>query len=288
MATVVSLESPDTDDARALIEELEGELEPLYPSESRHGYSVDKLLAGGVAFFVLRQDGVPAACGGVELVGREYAEVKRMYVRPRFRGLGLARRILDRLSEHARENGHRLLRLETGLHQKAAIALYESAGFGPIPPFGDYRDDPLSRFFEKRLSEIPYELRPIGRVESPLLDRKSAPKQGDEGAPEAVLVFDREFAEGMRDLAAGEDVLLLTWLDRARRDVQTVHPRGDPKNRERGVFSTRSPDRPNPIGLHRVRIVAVEGLRLRVRDLEAIDGTPILDVKPVLGPIEER
>ena len=134
------------------------------------------------------------------------------------------------------------------------------------------------------MSPIDLELRPVARVESPLTDRKTAPKQGDEGAPEAVLVFDPAFAEGMRDLEAGDDVFVLTWLDRARRDVQRVHPRGDPKNRERGVFSTRSPDRPNPIGLHRVRIVAVEGLRVRVRDLEALDGTPVLDVKPVLGP----
>jgi len=138
------------------------------------------------------------------------------------------------------------------------------------------------------MSPIDFELRPVARVESPLTDRKTAPKQGDEGAPEAVLVFDPAFAEAMRDLEAGDEVFVLTWLDRANREVQLVHPRSDPKNREHGVFSTRSPDRPNPIGLHRVRIVAVEGLRVRVRDLEALDGTPVVDVKPVIGPVHER
>ena len=128
-----------------------------------------------------------------------------------------------------------------------------------------------------------FELRPIGVVESPLADRDAAPKQGDEGAPEAVVVFDAALEEAYRDLAVGEEVLLLTWLDRARRDVLRVHPRSDPDRAQQGVFSTRSPDRPNPIGLHRVTIVAVDGNRMRVRDLEAIDGTPIVDVKPVLG-----
>jgi tRNA-Thr(GGU) m(6)t(6)A37 methyltransferase TsaA len=130
------------------------------------------------------------------------------------------------------------------------------------------------------------ELHPIGRVESPLVDRAAAPKQGDEGSPEAWLVFDPAVRDGLRDLELGTDVLVLTWLDRARRDVLTTRPRDDPRNPEVGVFSTRSPDRPNPIGLHRVRITAVEGLRVRVADLEALDGTPVLDVKPVLGPTE--
>jgi len=133
------------------------------------------------------------------------------------------------------------------------------------------------------VSEETYVLWPIGWVESPLVDRESAPKQGDEGAPEAWLVFERGVREGLRDLRAGTEVLVLTWLDRARRDVLVVHPRGDPARPETGVFNTRSPDRPNPIGLHRVGVVAVDGTRVRVRDLEALDGTPILDVKPVLG-----
>jgi len=123
----------------------------------------------------------------------------------------------------------------------------------------------------------------IGRVESPLTDPKLAPKQGNEGAPEAWLVFDESVRDALRDLQAGEEVLVLTWLDRADRSVLRVHPRDDRSNPLRGVFSTRSADRPNPIGLHRVRIVAIDGLRFRVRNLEALDGTPIVDVKPVLG-----
>ncbi|MEH1059109.1 tRNA (N6-threonylcarbamoyladenosine(37)-N6)-methyltransferase TrmO [Micromonospora sp. CPCC 206171] len=132
-----------------------------------------------------------------------------------------------------------------------------------------------------------YELRPVGRVESPLTEADLAPKQGDEGAPEAWLVFSPAVGAGLRDLRPGAEVLVLTWLDRARRDVLTVHPRGDRSRPETGVFNTRSPHRPNPIGLHRVRVLAVDGLRVRVADLEALDGTPVLDVKPVLvGPGE--
>jgi tRNA-Thr(GGU) m(6)t(6)A37 methyltransferase TsaA len=133
-----------------------------------------------------------------------------------------------------------------------------------------------------------FELHPIGRVESPLVDPTVAPKQGDEGAPDAWLVFEPGVLDGLRDLRAGTDVLVLTWLDRARRDMLTVHPRDDLSRSETGVFSTRSADRPNPIGLHRVRIVAIDGLKLRVRNLEAVDGTPIVDVKPVLDRDTER
>jgi tRNA-Thr(GGU) m(6)t(6)A37 methyltransferase TsaA len=132
------------------------------------------------------------------------------------------------------------------------------------------------------------ELRPIGRVESPLHEREQAPKQGDEGAPEAVLVLEERVAEGLRGLRVGEEVLVLTWLDRADRAVLTVHPRDDLTRPEQGVFGTRSADRPNPIGLHRVAILAIDGVRLRVRDLEAIDGTPVLDLKPVLDRDTER
>ena len=128
-----------------------------------------------------------------------------------------------------------------------------------------------------------FQLRAIGRVESSLTDRATAPRQGDEGGPEALLVFDASVAEGLSTLRPGADVLLLTWLDRADRDVLAVHPRGDLTRPVEGVFSTRSPDRPNPIGLHRVTVLAVDGLRVRVSDLEALDGTPVLDVKPVLG-----
>jgi tRNA-Thr(GGU) m(6)t(6)A37 methyltransferase TsaA len=132
------------------------------------------------------------------------------------------------------------------------------------------------------------ELVAIGTVESPLADRASAPKQGDEGAPEAWLVFDARVAEGLDGIAAGDELLVLTWLDRASRDVLRVHPRGNPANREQGVFTTRSPDRPNPIGLHRVHVVSIDGTRVRVRDLEALHGTPIVDVKPVLRSVDER
>jgi tRNA-Thr(GGU) m(6)t(6)A37 methyltransferase TsaA len=130
---------------------------------------------------------------------------------------------------------------------------------------------------------VNYEVRPIGAVESPLVDPRTAPKQGFEGAPEVWLEFNPEVAEGIRDLAIGAEVLVLTWLHQARRDVLAVHPRDDPRNPETGVFSTRSQDRPNPIGLHRVQIAAIDGLRVLVRNLEAVDGTPIVDVKPVLA-----
>ena len=127
------------------------------------------------------------------------------------------------------------------------------------------------------------ELKPIGSVESPLADLGAAPRQPDEGAPDAWLVFRPEVLEGLRSLKPGTEVMLLTWLHRASRDVLSVHPRGDPDRPEEGVFSTRSPHRPNPIGLHRVEIVAIDGLRVRVRSLEALNGTPILDVKPILS-----
>jgi tRNA-Thr(GGU) m(6)t(6)A37 methyltransferase TsaA len=133
-----------------------------------------------------------------------------------------------------------------------------------------------------------FHVRAVGRVESPLTDPATAPKQGDEGAPESTIVFAPEVAEATKDLTAGTDVIVLTWLDRADRDVLAVHPRGDESRPLTGVFSTRSPHRPNPIGLHRVTITAVDGLRVRVRDLEALDGTPVLDVKPVLGDRADR
>ncbi|MEU9123335.1 tRNA (N6-threonylcarbamoyladenosine(37)-N6)-methyltransferase TrmO [Streptomyces sp. NPDC048506] len=127
-----------------------------------------------------------------------------------------------------------------------------------------------------------YTLRPIGRVESTLTDRAAAPRQPDEGAPDAWLVFDDRFAPALEGLIPGIDVLLLTWLDRADRDTLTVHPRGDATRRHAGVFATRAPDRPNPIGLHAVHILAIADTRVHVRNLEALDATPILDVKPLL------
>lgn len=132
-------------------------------------------------------------------------------------------------------------------------------------------------------------LTPIGSVSSPLVERGQAPKQGNEGSPAAWLVFAPEFVEGLKDLQAGEEILVLTWLDRGDRRTLQVHPRDDASAPLRGVFSTRSQDRPNPIGIHRVRIVEREGdLRFKVLDLEALDGTPIIDVKPVLDRVRER
>lgn len=133
-----------------------------------------------------------------------------------------------------------------------------------------------------------FEFTPIGSVESPLTDVASAPKQGDEGAPDAWVVFDAAVMPALEGLEVGNEIILLTWLDRAHRDVLRVHPRGDVTRPPQGVFSTRSPDRPNPIGLHQVEILSIDGTRLHVRNLEAVHGTPILDVKPVLGEIDER
>ena len=132
------------------------------------------------------------------------------------------------------------------------------------------------------------ELRPVGVVSSPLSDPARAPKQGTEGAPEAWLVLDAGMAPALADVRPGDELLVLTWLHRARRDLLSVHPRDDPSVPLHGVFSTRSADRPNPIGLHRVTVTAVEGTRLLVGPLEAVDGTPVLDLKPVLATPEER
>jgi GNAT superfamily N-acetyltransferase len=151
MPIIITRERPDSADAIALITELEAHLEPFYPRESRHGYSVEKLIAQAVAFFVLRDNDTPAGCGGIQLFGTTYGELKRMYVRPSFRGLGFGKLLLDHLADHARAHGVGLLRLETGIHQAAAIGLYEQVGFQRIPPFGDYVEDPLSIFFEKRI-----------------------------------------------------------------------------------------------------------------------------------------
>jgi tRNA-Thr(GGU) m(6)t(6)A37 methyltransferase TsaA len=132
------------------------------------------------------------------------------------------------------------------------------------------------------------EVVPVGRVESPLTEMARAPMQPDEGAPPAWLAFEASVADALRDLRPGTDILVLTWLDRADRSVLLTIPRGDPRNPMTGVFSTRSPDRPNPIGLHRVRVVAVDGLRVRVDHLEALDGTPVIDVKAVLNQVADR
>jgi tRNA-Thr(GGU) m(6)t(6)A37 methyltransferase TsaA len=126
------------------------------------------------------------------------------------------------------------------------------------------------------------EITPVGWVESSLRERSQAPMQGNEGAPEAWLVFEPEFGDALLGIEVGDEVIVLTWLDRGRRDVLQTRPRDDPANPIQGVFNTRSPDRPNPIGLHPVEVVEVDGLRMRVTNMEALDGTPILDLKPVI------
>ena len=133
-----------------------------------------------------------------------------------------------------------------------------------------------------------YEVVPVGWVESELTERDQAPRQAGEGAPPAWLAFEPRVAEAIRDLRPGTEIIVLTWLDRADRDVLVTRPRDDPRNPLTGVFSTRSPDRPNPIGLHRVPVIAVDGLRVQVDGLEALDGTPVIDVKPVLDKTAER
>jgi len=138
------------------------------------------------------------------------------------------------------------------------------------------------------VTEARYEVVPVGWVESSLTERAQAPRQGHEGAPSAWLAFEAAVADALRDLRPGIEIIVLTWLDRADRQVLVTRPRDDPRNPPTGVFSTRSPDRPNPIGLHRVPVVAVDGLRIQVDGLEALDGTPVIDVKPVLDRTAER
>jgi tRNA-Thr(GGU) m(6)t(6)A37 methyltransferase TsaA len=137
-------------------------------------------------------------------------------------------------------------------------------------------------------SAIDFTVRPIGHVESPLTSTADAPRQGDEGAPEAYLILDPIVQAGLDGIGAGNEIIVLTWLHEADRSVLKVHPRGDLNRPEQGIFSTRASSRPNPIGLHRVRVLGLDGLRVHVSDLEAIDGTPIVDIKPVLGDIGER
>lgn len=149
----IQAEPPDSPVARALIAELDAVLEPLYPPKSRHGYSVEKLIQQGVAFFVAYLDGQPVGCGGVQIIGDEYAELKRMYVRPAFRGQGVGKQLLEHLQAYAYEQGLRVLRLETGVYQTEALGLYQRFGFQRIPPFGPYFEDPVSICMEKKLQE---------------------------------------------------------------------------------------------------------------------------------------
>jgi putative acetyltransferase len=150
MTVQITAERPDSPDARALVAELDAYLIPMYPPSSHHGYPVEKLVAEGVDFFVVRVDGEAAGCGGIKFFEDAYAEIKRMYVRPGFRGMGLGRRMMERLEEHAARRGIPVLRLETGILQREAIGLYETMGYRRIEPFGEYQPDPHSHFFEKR------------------------------------------------------------------------------------------------------------------------------------------
>ncbi len=138
------------------------------------------------------------------------------------------------------------------------------------------------------MNETNYVIGPIGVIRSELTSREAAPHQGDEGAPEAWLEITDQVAHGLAGIAAGDELIVLTWLHRARRDVLQVHPRGRREAPLTGVFATRSPDRPNPVGLHRVSVLEVAGQRLRVAPIEAIDGTPIVDIKPVLARSDDR
>lgn len=156
MNVAIDEERADSKDARALVDALEAELAAVYPDESRHGYAVEKLLARGVKFFVVRLDGEPVGCGGVEIAG-EHAELKRMFVRPSHRGRGLSRALIERLERAAREGGARVLLLETGVHQSEALALYERSGFRKVAPFPPYFDDPVSVCMAKDLVSEPAE-----------------------------------------------------------------------------------------------------------------------------------
>ena len=137
-------------------------------------------------------------------------------------------------------------------------------------------------------SSTDFTVRPIGRVESPLTSTADAPRQGDEGAPDAYVIVNPDVQAGLNCLAVGDQIMVLTWLHEADRTVLRVHPRGDLSRPEAGVFSTRASSRPNPIGLHRVSVLGLDGVRVHVSGLEAIDGTPVVDIKPVLSSIEER
>ena len=132
------------------------------------------------------------------------------------------------------------------------------------------------------MRETDYSLSAIGLLHSPLKEPGEAPRQGHEGAPDAWLEVNASVAEGLEGIAVGDEIIVITWLHQAQRDILKVHPRGDKTMPLAGVFATRSPDRPNPLGLHRVTVLSIDGKRLKVGPIEAIDGTPVVDIKPVL------
>ncbi len=132
------------------------------------------------------------------------------------------------------------------------------------------------------MAETIYTIDPIGVIRSELTNPEAAPRQGYEGAPDAWLEVNSTVAEGLEGIAAGNEIILITWFHKAHRDILKLHPRGDKNMPLTGVFATRSPDRPNPLGLHRVTVLEIAGNRLKVTPVEAIDGTPVVDIKPVL------
>jgi tRNA-Thr(GGU) m(6)t(6)A37 methyltransferase TsaA len=127
-----------------------------------------------------------------------------------------------------------------------------------------------------------YSLYPVGFIHSPLKHREEAPRQGGKGAPDAWLEVNPTLADGLDGIAAGDEIIVITWFHQAHRDILKLHPRGDKTMPLTGVFATRSPDRPNPLGLHRVTVLEIDGHRLKVGPIEAIDETPVVDIKPVL------
>jgi tRNA-Thr(GGU) m(6)t(6)A37 methyltransferase TsaA len=132
------------------------------------------------------------------------------------------------------------------------------------------------------MGETVYEIEPIGVIQSELASREAAPNQGNEGAPDAWVQVNSTVADGLEGIAVGSEIILITWFHMARRDILKLHPRRDKNKPITGIFSTRSPDRPNPLGLHRVTVLEITGDRIKVGPLEAIDGTPVVDIKPVL------
>lgn len=227
-----------------------------------------------------RQDGGLVGFVNVAWDGGVHAFVLDTLVAGRLRRQGLGARLVAVATEHARAAGCEWLHVDFDDHLRPFY--FERCGFTPT-------NGGLIALTPGHAAPAgPFPLDAVGRVESPLTDRDQAPRQGDEGAPDAWLVFDPAYAGALADLHPGAEILVLTWLHQARRDVLAVHPRSDPDRPRQGVFSTRSPERPNPIGLHQVTILALDGTRLRVSNLEAVDGTPVVDVKPVLHPGADR
>jgi len=227
-----------------------------------------------------RQDGELVGFVNVAWDGGVHAFVLDTVVTAGLRRRGVGTGLVAVATEHARATGCEWLHVD--FTDQLRPFYFDSCGFTPT------NAGLVALTAGHRAPAGPFPLDPVGRVESPLADRDRAPRQGDEGAPDAWLVFDPAYTQALADLHAGAEVLVLTWLERARRDVHAVHPRGDQARPMQGVFSTHSPDRPNPIGLHRVTILAVDGTRVQVSNLEALDGTPVIDVKPVLHPDLDR